>query len=547
MIVLHHSRRRSSPCLKRPKQTESGPIVISVDQTHEQGANMTAKLIPMTYERARTRGFIAATLLIAANACAASPANAQTIGDIVAITVGGNSTGIVGQGFRADVPYGAVTPSKNSNGYAYQSIYSTPVICRGVQGCTSGSVTFALSGLAANPGQNYLNTLTPQTGVSGSSLAGSTAGYSYSGGTAQWTWNGAEFTFSGSTATFSVTHSAPPEGYLDVKYKIVGVTYAPPGTKSFVSYGNSLQIGSNTANSSSFTTATSESISIGLGASVGILAAGSGVTYTTSYSQEEDTSSSIALSTTSTTTDTTPGAATTSTGIDHDYDIVWVWLNPEIELAAGNGAVGWLGYAYNPEDNAEDGMEVVGLYVYELKDPGSIATIDPDLAGRLSRAWDTTGLGGLTSADYSTILAADPLVSSAYNPATDSNHRFDEESALGTVVYEPPPPGGSPVTTGYTLSTQATTSQGQGASNTYSTGYKIDLKTSASLFANVSISLESSNTYTTKDAWSSTLNSTTGHTATLSITGPASAITGPTEYQVWRDNVYGSFMFYPVQ
>lgn len=508
---------------------------------------MAAKLIPVIYERRRTSELAAAILLVAAYACAASPtASAQTIGDIVVITIGGSS-GPVGEGFRAAVPYGAVTPLKNSNGYTYYGIYSVPQICRPTQGCSSSSVTFSLSGLSTNPGQSYLDTLTPDSGVSGSPLAGSTASYTYSGGVASWTWVGAAYTYSGSSATFSVTHSAPPEGFLDVKYKIVGVTYAPPGTRSFVSYGNSLQIGSSTANSSSFTAATSESISIGLSASVSIFAAGSGLTYTQSYTQEEDTSSSIALSTTSSTTDTTPGAATTATGIDHNYDIVWVWLNPEIKLAAGDGAVGWLGYAYNPEDNSEDGMEVVGLYVYELKDPATIATLDPALAQRLSRAWDTTGLGGLTAADYATILAADPLASGAYNPATDSTHRFDEETTLGTIVYEPPPPGGSPITTSYTLSTQTTTSQGQGASYIYSTGYKIDLKTSASLFAKVSISLESSNTYSTKDAWSSTLNSTVGHTATLSITGPASAITGPTEYQVWRDNVYGSFMFYPVQ
>jgi hypothetical protein len=226
--------------------------------------------------------------------------------------------------------------------------------------------------------------------------------------------------------------------------------------------------------------------------------------------------------------------------------VVWVWLNPEVQIAAGHNAIGWLGYSYNPLDDANDGMEVVALYVSELKNPASIATLDPALAARLKRTWDTSGVGGFTATDYATILAADPLVSSTYNPATDTTHRFDELTSLGPILYEPPPPGGSPITQAYTLNTVTTTTQGQGATHTYATEYTLDLKSSASFIGAVSIDLKSSNTYTTMDKWSSTLNKVVGKTATLSVTGPAAGITGPTEYQVWRDNVYGSFMFYPV-
>jgi len=30
-------------------------------------------------------------------------------------------------------------------------------------------------------------------------------------------------------------------------------------------------------------------------------------------------------------------------------------------------------------------------------------------------------------------------------------------------------------------------------------------------------------------------------------TCPSDKYTGPMSFQVWRDNIYGSFMFYPVQ
>jgi hypothetical protein len=481
-------------------------------------------------------------LALAPLAHAATP----TISDIVSINVGGTAGTPAGTGYVSGV-YGAVSPARTSSGYAYASINSVPVICRPVQGCTTGRVTLSLNGLTSNPGQSYLGALTPGQNVSGATLAGSSATYAYGDGGASWTWSGQTYTFTGSTATLSITHTSPPIGWLNLKYQVVGVTYAPPGPQSFVSYGDTLQVGSAVTNSSSFTTAISESISITAGADLGIFGAGSSVTASAGYTQEDDTSSSIALQTTSATTDKTPGAAPTSTNVDHDYDIIWVWLNPEVQLAVGTDAVGWTGYAYNTEDDAEDGMEVVALYVYYLKNPSMIETVDPSLWGRLQRAWDTSGLGALTSADFAAILTADPFAaSSSYNPNTDTTHRFDEMTALGPINYEPPPPGGSPITETYTLSTQTTTTAGQGASYTYSVGFTIDAKTSLTVGIDLSADLKSSTMFTTTDKWSETLNSVTGKTAELSVTGPSGPITGPTEYQVWRDNVYGTFMFYPV-
>jgi hypothetical protein len=232
-------------------------------------------------------------------------------------------------------------------------------------------------------------------------------------------------------------------------------------------------------------------------------------------------------------------------GVDHDYDIVWVWLNPLVTLvlAPNTNAVLWTGYAFNNADDTRQ-MEVVPLYVRWLKNP---ATIPANVAARLARSWDLSGNGGLTATDYATILAADPFSSASYNPNTDVQHRFDLQGNH-TFNYQPPPAGGQPITQTFSVATQATSSQGQSAQNTYSTAFTIDFSTGANFIATLSADIKLSNTYTTTNKWSITTNSATGRTASLSITGPAveDNYTGPVALQVWRDNVYGSFMFYPL-
>ena len=67
--------------------------------------------------------------------------------------------------------------------------------------------------------------------------------------------------------------------------------------------------------------------------------------------------------------------------------------------------------------------------------------------------------------------------------------------------------------------------------------------------AKFALDVKTSDTYTSTNKWSSSINGGAGQTASLSITGPAAAdnYTGPTTIQVWKDNVYGTFMFYPIE
>ena len=58
--------------------------------------------------------------------------------------------------------------------------------------------------------------------------------------------------------------------------------------------------------------------------------------------------------------------------------------------------------------------------------------------------------------------------------------------------------------------------------------------------------LKVTNTATTVTKKSSSQSATSGQTASFSITGPYASdnYTGPTAIQIWRDNIYGSYMFY---
>jgi hypothetical protein len=351
----------------------------------------------------------------------------------------------------------------------------------------------------------------------------------------------------GTGANCMVTYGPEMIGHLNVKFQIMGVDYAPPGARSTVNYGSSAMQGTSTTNSQTWVSSATESVTFTLGLDFLGLAHGTlSGTAAVGYSQQIDNTSTITVGTTTSTADIVPGPLSSASGVDHDYDIVWVWLNPLVTLVVepNTNAVLWTGYAFNNEDDTRQ-MEVVPLYVHWLRNP---ATIPANVAARLARTWDTSGNGGLTTTDYATILAADPFSSASYNPNTDSQHRFDLQGNQA-FNYEPPPDGGQPITETFSVATQTTSSQGQSAQNTYSTTFTVDFNTGANFIAALGADTKISSMYTTTDKWSFTRNSSAGKTASLSITGPAVAdhYTGPVAIQVWRDNVYGSFMFYPVQ
>lgn len=330
--------------------------------------------------------------------------------------------------------------------------------------------------------------------------------------------------------TFTGQYS--PSTTVAVKYQILGVDYAPPGAQSYVNYTTNNTRGTSTSNSSTYANTVSVSVS-----NLHDTIDGTG-----SYTQESDSTSSITVEGSTTSGIIVRGPANSSVGVDHDYDIIWVWLNPIIELDVNSAtSLQWAGYTYNPNDPVNE-MDVVGIPVVELKSP---SLMPEGLVEALARSWDTAsppGQAALTAADYATILDADPFeVNASFNPNTDSTGRFTLQSGE-SFQYLPPPPGGQPTTETYSLNSQSTSSAGQGAKYSYSVG----ISSEGSFFD--LISLKTADTYTATDSWSSTVTNTTGQIASLSITGPSASdnYTGPINIQVWRDNIYGSFMFYAV-
>jgi len=333
-------------------------------------------------------------------------------------------------------------------------------------------------------------------------------------------------------------------GLLSPKYIVLAVTYAPPGAQSNVNYSNSTSQSTSTSISKTFTDQTSLSVTMGASASFGIFAADTSATASTSYTQEKDTSSSVALSTTSTYGRQIPGPSSSAQGINHAYDIIWIWLNPLVNISVNpDNSLNWNGYSYDSRDISE--MDIVPLYVTWLQNPQTMPT---NVKSVLARSWDTSGPGGLTTADYTTILARDPLLTSSFNPNTDASGRFDLQVGHD-FNYVPPPAGGQPVTETYSLSSQATSSAGRGSSDTYQVGLSIDAKLNVGLLiAKVKTEIKIDNTATWVNKWNTLSTSSSGQQASLSITGPAASdnYTGPTRIEIWKDNVYGTFMFYPV-
>lgn len=338
-------------------------------------------------------------------------------------------------------------------------------------------------------------------------------------------------------------------GSILPKYQVIGVDYAPPGAQSQVTYNSTFMRGGSTSITNSFTNSTSVSVTQSLQFGIVGINVGVSSTVTDSLAQEGDSTTGNSWSIQKTSGDIIRGPASSAAGIDHDYDVVWIWLNPALRMTlTGPNSISWNGYAYNPADPVA-GVDVVFLYVYELKNP---STIRANVASLLARSWDTSGLGGLTAADYASILAADPFAANtAFNPNTDTTGRFTRE-VNQSFNYRPAIAGAQPVTETFTSTAQTTSTSGTGAQDTRSVGFTVgdSFGSSPTGFFGIklSVDLKATTTFTSTTKTSATNTGMTGQTATFSITGPQASdnYTGPTAIQIWRDNVYGSFMFFGV-
>lgn len=382
--------------------------------------------------------------------------------------------------------------------------------------------------------------------------------------------------FSGTTVTIGTTTLTVRGtlGFVNPKYIIVGITYAPPGPSSTVTYANSTLVGNTTTIKNSFSSTTHFSISVSgtINAWTIVGGAASKITGTSStdYTQMSSTGSTVTVSKQSTVSDQTNGTGNAFFPVNHDYDTIWLWLNPLVLLTTDpqdTSKVQWNGYGYDKND--VNGMDIFGVQVGWLN--GDFGP-NPSIQTVLARGWVNatepgmtwpSGEGpGISAADIQAILQADPFTSGTYTlpsplPSTTSDGRF-------TQVPFPPNPvnysqaglgNGGGTTRMYNTQNINTSSVTTGLSHTFKQAVGIEADFSGGTWLG-SLSVNVINTWTFEwdHSWENTLTTTKTYTNALSVTGPGCPQTsppcvptyaGPGEFIVYQDNLFGTFMFYP--
>jgi hypothetical protein len=349
-------------------------------------------------------------------------------------------------------------------------------------------------------------------------------------------------------------------GYINPKYVILGVTYAPPGPQSFVDYSNSTLLGSTVSISSSFATGVTNSIKVSRGIT-GWLTGSSSTSASTTYTQETDYGSTVTVNKQTTVSDKVPGPANAYVGLNHDYDVIWLWLNPvALFTVFDNHTVEWDGYGFSTMDQPV--MDIYPVFVGWLN--GDIP-MTPSQSAPLARTWAAgqtwpAGDGpGLNSTDFQNILAADPYGRCTPTPSACPTSidpgRYTLVTANQDFLYQQAPLGGQPLTQTYSETYTNTTANNQGYKYTYSQSYGTEQALSVKFIPQFSVTLSHTNTFTSSYQYNKQIVTGTSSNATLSITGPPCVVSGSTcnpvyagstQFDLYQDVLYGTFLLNPV-
>ena len=119
------------------------------------------------------------------------------------------------------------------------------------------------------------------------------------------------------------------------KYKVMGVVYAPPGSASFVNYGNSSEVGSTDTMSTTDSTTNTNSIEVSASGGLPLFQASASYGFSDGWTESQQNGNSLAVQTTQGNSIQTMGPISSSLGVDHDNDVIYIWLNP---VLTGNPA-----------------------------------------------------------------------------------------------------------------------------------------------------------------------------------------------------------------
>jgi len=421
-------------------------------------------------------------------------------------------------------------------------------------------------------------------------------------GTATLTSQTVSINFVGDMSGTSTASLVGVAGHVNPKFIVVGVTYAPPGHSSFVSYQNSTSLGTTTSTSNSFKQGYGESISVTAGqadecngdSAGGIIGFSGGVcvtgTQSTTYTMQSMNSKSISIVNKTSIQNKTTGTPNDFVPVDHDYDLIWLWLNPIttfVYYPSLPTSLQWTGYGYDMADQpAMDIWPVLLGYLNGHFNCYAIdASCDPEDAYVLARSWVNqhnpqiwpAGEGpGLTMADLANIAKADPwganpsysvALASGVSPATTTDGRFTIAPVNGSnsqsFDYKQAGPGnGSGLTQTYTNENTTTTTVSNGNTYTFQEAFGLEEKVGGSFFwQTVQYDFKQTSTFEWDHSFLLTTNNISDSTDTLSITGPSCPVPtpgpcnppyvpqlpgSPPEFDIYQDNLFGSFMFWGV-
>lgn len=368
-------------------------------------------------------------------------------------------------------------------------------------------------------------------------------------------------------------------GFINPKFIVVGVTYAPPGSASFVDYTKSILFGTRIEVDHTFKNAVNLTVSVKNSDTIKGFSLVGGVTVTgessTTWTQGSSDGKTIDIEKTTTKSDSQPGPADSFIGLDHDLDLVWVWLNPVVPLtvAPNNDCslacpVIWGGVGFDPADQPD--LDVVPIPVGILNGDIPLSSA-PDIATRILRSWASgqafppgqgpalTGPGPGT--DFDTIVRFDPFWECTQTPAncpTVDSTRF-ALSDNTPLVYQQAVVGGQPLTQTITLDNKNTTINSSGTTSEFSHEFSMEADFKSSVFGvGVEAAVKTSDTITTTTDTKTDITNTNTSTALASITGPTCTVPtgqnfcspeyhGPDQFLAYLDDKFGTFMFFPTQ
>lgn len=203
------------------------------------------------------------------------------------------------------------------------------------------------------------------------------------------------------------------------KYEVLGVVYAPPGSNSNVTYGNSQMVGASNSIQQNFNQSYNESVSVTAEAGFfGFGSASAGGTESYGWTNQTSQTNTVAIQTTTGNAVATAGPVSSALGVNHDNDIIYILLNPVVATSTtgltSSGFV-WNGIQANSCDltdteflangynvyqavggcdpNQYPFPDIVGIPVWCLKNPYNPSPSCSQWLPYTSRSWDTTPWG----------------------------------------------------------------------------------------------------------------------------------------------------------